>query len=148
MLVSSPEGLPFGAGLGRREAQKNGCAADDLQRRQPRKFMGRLWFVTGADLGLGVFVVGVVEQLAASLAMCPENPSIAAAGIPIDAALRGEDVVAFAGGFLAFPTAGVLVHFLLPFPNRALGLRGELGLQPGIGGGEFGVLRGLLESKK
>ena len=80
--------------------------------------------------------------------MRPEDSRIAAAGIPVDAALGRQRVVLGSGLFFAFPAARVLVHFLLSFPNRAPGLRGELGLQPGIGGGEFGVLRGLLESEK
>ena len=90
----------------------------------------------------------VLEQLAASLAVRPVDASVATAGIPIDAALSGEDVVTLAGGFFPFPAAGVLVHFLLPFADGALGLYGELGLQLGVGGGEFGVLRGLLESEE
>lgn len=118
-----------------------------MKGRQPRKFFG-LWFSPGANLGRGVLVVGVVEQLAASLAVRPVNARIAAARIPVDAASRGEGVVALARGFLAFPAAVVLVHFLLPLADGALHLLCELGLQLGVGGGKFGVAGLLLESEK
>jgi hypothetical protein len=93
-------------------------------RRQPRKFIGGLRFAPGANLGLGVWVVGVVEQLAARFAVRPINPGIAAAVIPIDTTLGGERVVFGAGQFGAFPAAGVLGDFLLGFALLALA-RGE-----------------------
>jgi len=40
-----------------------------------------LRFATGSYLGLGVAVVGVVEQLTARLAVRPEDAGVAAAGI-------------------------------------------------------------------
>src|SRR5689334_13277218 len=68
-------------------------------------FLDGLRFATGAHLRFGFWVVGVVEQLAARAAMCPVNPGVTAAGIPVDAALGREGVVALAGGFLASPPA-------------------------------------------
>lgn len=80
--------------------------------------------------------------------MRPVNPGVATARVPIDAALGGENVVAFAVGFLAFPAAAGFVEFGLSFEDGALCLRGELGLQLGFGGGEFGVNGGLLEGEE
>ncbi len=89
-------------------------------RRQPRKFFGVLWFASGADLRFGVRVVGVVEELAAGLAVRPVDAGVATAGVPIDAALGDEDVISLARGFFAFPAAGVLGHFFLGFALLAL----------------------------
>ncbi len=139
--------MTFGAGLGRREAQSGKWIRLTDKGRQA-KFFAALGFAALANLRFGVRVVGVDQFLAARLAMRPEDSGIAAAVIPVDAALGRERIVLGAGLFFAFPAAGVLVHFLLSFLNRALGLRGEFGLQPGIGGGEFGVLRGLLKPEK
>ena len=89
-------------------------------------------FATGADLGFGVFVVGVVEQLTARFAVRPVDPGVTAAVIPIDTTLGGEGVVLGASEFGAFPAAGVLGDFFLGFALLALA-RGE-------------NLRGLLRS--
>ena len=83
-------------------------------------FLGWLWFATGADLGLGFGVVGVVEELAAGFAVRPVDPGVTTAVIPIDTALGGEGVVFGAGFFFAFPAAGVLGHFFLGFALLAL----------------------------
>ena len=137
--------MTFGAGLGRREAQSGKWIRLTDKGRQAN-FFAALGFAALANLRFGVRVVGVNQFLAASAAMRPEDSRIAAAVVPVDATLRGERVVLGTGLFFAFPAAGVLVHFLLPLAYAALGLRGELGLQPGMGGGEFAVLRGLLKA--
>lgn len=121
--------------------RKNGGAAS--QPAKPGVFLG---FPPLANLRLGVKVGGVNQFLPASAAMRPEYPGIAA-GIPVHSALGDEDVIFGAGFFFTLPPAVVFGHFLLPFADGALGLRGQLGLQLGGGGGEFGVLLGLLKTK-
>ena len=109
-------------------------------------FWLRLWFAPGADLGLGGCVVGVVEQLAARLAMRPVDPGVAAAVIPIDTTLGGEDVVFGAGQLGAFPAAVVLGNFFLGFALLALGfqqnIRGLLRFAFVLLGGSLGFTLG------
>jgi hypothetical protein len=79
-------------------------------------------------------------QLMPQITECNTMPELEAARIaarPVDATLRGKRVVAPAGGFLAFPAAGVLGHFFLGLAlpalpggeelHRGLGLPGTAG---------------------
>jgi hypothetical protein len=78
--------------------------------------------------------------------MGPEDPGIASAAVPVDAALRDHSVILGAGFFFPFPAAAVLGHFLLSFANGALDFGGELGMKPGIVRGLLGVADGLFEA--
>ena len=103
-------------------------------------------FATGADLGFGVFVVGVVEQLTARFAVRPVDPGVTAAVIPIDTTLGGEGVVLGASEFGAFPAAGVLGDFLLGVALLALAsgdeFRGLLRFAFVLLGGKLGFTLG------
>jgi hypothetical protein len=96
--------------------------------RQAKFFWPGPRFAAFAILQLGVFLVGVVEQLAASPATRPANAGVTAARLPIDATRRGQRFALGTGLLFALPAAGVLVHFLLPLAYGAPGLLCESGL--------------------